>query len=125
MQKILRHKTMAFLALTIWLLASMSGAHGHLCFDGQEPPISVHMDMLADHIEHHDSDQHLDADVDLGGLALSKLIKIDLPLIIAAALLMAVLLQTATVFSSFYRLLNPLRLAGIRPLLRAPPILSA
>lgn len=83
------------------------------------------MDMIGNHIEHTDSDQHLDADVDLGGLALSKLMKIDLPLIIAAALLMAVMFQIASVFSPLYLLLNPSRLAGIRPPLRAPPILSA
>lgn len=112
---------MAFLALSLWLLTSFSGAHGHLCFDGQEPPISVHMDVLDDHTK-----QHFDAHVDLSQQALAKGVKIYLPLLIAAALLLPLLLETRAVFITYYHhLLYSRCLAGLRPPLRAPPIFSA
>ena len=122
-RNISRHKTLAFLALIIWLTASLSGAHGHLCFDGQEPPISIHMEMLGEHIEHDSSMQHVGADIDIGEPALAKLIKMDLPLIIAAAMLLALLFKTRIAFITLYRTFCLHRVTGIRPPLRAPPVL--
>ena len=125
-QNILHHKTLAFVALTIWLIASWSGAHGHLCFDGQEPPISVHMEMMAEHADHHAADeQHVDADVDLSQPLLAKLTKIDLPLLIAAALLLAMWFEKISIVVSNYSPTYSSRLTGLRPPLRAPPVLPA
>ncbi len=125
MQNILHHKTLAFVALIIWLIASWSGAHGHLCFDGQEPPVSVHMHALGEHPDHTTDEQHVDADVDLSQPFLAKLTKIDLPLLIAAALLLAVLFEKISLVVSRYSRIYSSRLAGLRPPLRAPPIFPA
>jgi len=124
-RSILRHKTFAFAALIIWLIASWSGAHGHLCFDGQEPPVTVHMHALGDHPEHDSNEKHVDADVELGQLMLAKLSKIDLPLLIAAALLLAVLFEKITIVTPRYSHAHSARRAGLRPPLRAPPALPA
>lgn len=121
MRAILRYKTFAAAALILWLLASWSGAHGHLCFDGQEPPLSLHMDMLGDHVEHLAHENHTDADVDPGQLALAKLLKLDLSLPLVAALLLAVLLVNPAVFISRYARFYIHRHNGLRPPLRAPP----
>lgn len=113
----------AFVALTLWLLASLSGAHGHLCFDGQEPPVSIHMDVLGEHTNHAADEQHVDADVDLlSQPLLAKLTKIDLPLLLAAALLLAVLFEKTSFIVSNYSHTYFSRPAGLRPLLRAPPL---
>ena len=124
-RSILRHQTIAFMALVIWLITSWSGAHGHLCFDGQEPPMTVHMDMLGDHPEHGSKEKHIDADVDLSQLALAKLIKIDLPLLTAIALLFAVLFEKTLVSIVLYSRIFSSYSIGLRPPLRAPPALPA
>jgi hypothetical protein len=124
-QNILHHKTLAFVALIIWLIASWSGAHGHLCFDGQEPPISVHIHALGEHPDHTTDEQHVDADVDLNQPLLAKLTKIDLPLLITAALLLAVLFEKASVVVTNYSPAYSSRRAGLRPPLRAPPVFPA
>lgn len=113
------------MALIIWLIAGWSGAHGHLCFDGQEPPVTVHMDMLGNHPEHSSDEKHFDADVDVGQLTLAKLSKIDLPLLIAAALLLAVLFEKVSLVVSLYSHTYSSRLSGLRPPLRAPPVFPA
>lgn len=114
------------MALIIWLTASWSGAHGHLCFDGQEPPVSVHMEMMAEHTDHHAADeQHVDADVELSQPLLAKLTKIDLPLLIAAALLLAMLFEKISLVTSRSSPSYSSRRAGLRPPLRAPPAFPA
>jgi hypothetical protein len=125
LQNILRHKAFAFAALIIWLVAGWSGAHGHLCFDGQEPPVSIHMDALGEHPDHAANEQHVDADVDLSQPLLAKLTKIDLPLLLVAALLLAVLLEKTSFVVSNYSHTYSSRLAGLRPPLRAPPVFPA
>jgi hypothetical protein len=124
-QSILRYKTFAFAALIIWLIAGWSGAHGHLCFDGQEPPVTVHMHTLGEHTDHAAAEQHVDADVDLSQPLLAKLTKIDLPLVLAAALLLAVLLEKTAFIVSHYSHIYASRRAGLRPPLRAPPVFPA
>jgi hypothetical protein len=124
-RRILHHKALVFLALVIWLIASWSGAHGHLCFDGQEPPMTVHMDMLGDHPEHNIDEKHFDADLDVGQFVLAKLVKIDLPLLIATALLLVLLFKQPTIFVAFYSRLFISRIIGLRPPLRAPPAIPA
>lgn len=120
------HILFVYWTLLFWLLASLSSAHGHFCFDGQEPPVSVHMEFLGDHVKHHDVDEkHVDMDVDLSPTLMAKLLKIDLPLLILLTTLFIVL-----VFLHQPLLLNrtPIllfRFIGIRPPLRAPPKFSA
>jgi hypothetical protein len=125
LQNFLHHKTLAFVALIVWLIASWSGAHGHLCFDGQEPPVTVHMEMLGDHPEHGSDEQHVDADVELSQPLLAKLTKIDLPLLIAAALLLAMWFEKIPLVTSRYSPSYSSRRTGLRPPLRAPPVFPA
>ena len=122
---ILRYQAFAIMALFLWLVASWSGAHGHLCFDGQEPPLSMHMDILGEHPEHLGTDKHVDADVDLGTFALAKLIKIDLPILIAATLLFVLLFNYFSYTVTQYSRPYSSRIIGIRPPLRAPPFFPA
>lgn len=112
----------AFLALAFWLLSNWAGAHGHFCFDGQEPPVSMHMDVMGGHLEHHGEEVHQDADVDLVQSALAKLSKIDLGLVLLAALALALLILPTPIFTSAYRAFYPHVSLHWRPLLRAPPL---
>ena len=125
MRRILHHKALVFLALVIWLIASWSGAHGHLCFDGQEPPMTVHMDALSEHLQHDSSEQHVDADVDLSQFLIVKIVKVDLPWLIAAALLLVLFFKQPASFVTFYVRVFSSRLIGLRPPLRAPPAIPA
>lgn len=113
---------LAFLALAFWLLSNWAGAHGHFCFDGQEPPVSVHMDVMGGHLEHHGNEVHQDADIDLVQSALAKLSKIDLGLVLLAALALALLILPTPIFTSAYRAFYPRVSLHWRPLLRAPPV---
>lgn len=76
-------RNVLFGLLTLLLSAQVSGAHLHLCFDGQEPPVQLHV--LDDAGEdHHDSDlsqPHTDEDVALndGSSPRDKPLQLDLP----------------------------------------------
>lgn len=68
------------------LFAGQSHAHLHYCFDGQEPPIAVHLadgiDPSHEHQGHDDDDSHHDdRDVELNRAdqALAKSFKLDQP----------------------------------------------
>lgn len=125
MRSILNYKIIVFATLVIWLMASWGGAHGHMCFDGQEPPITVHIHAVGDHADHDSSEQHVDADVDLSQPLLTKFTKIDLPLLIAAAHLLAGVFEKISAFASRYSYIYVSRIAGLHPPLRAPPITPA
>ena len=113
----------AFMAFALWLLSSWAGAHGHFCFDGQEPPISVHMHLDGHEVhDHHPDEVHQDADIELGKSALAKLGKIDLGLVLLAALALVLLILPAPAFTSAYRAFYPRVSRHWRPLLRAPPV---
>jgi hypothetical protein len=56
------------------LTVRASDTHLHLCFDGQEPPTTVHFaDASVHHDDHHEGEDHADKDVDpfVGTLAKS------------------------------------------------------
>lgn len=120
------YRRFIFLTLIVWLCAMWGGLHGHFCFDGQEPPVSVHMDLLSGHPDHeHGDETHIDADAELVESILFKLTKIDLPLLITA-LVYALLLIGPT--RSFPRtVLQPFtnKYFLLRPPLRAPPAFSS
>ena len=117
----------AFVAFAFWLLSSWAGTHGHFCFDGQEPPVSIHMSVMGEHLEHHADEVHQDADVDLAQSVLAqstlaKLSKIDWALVLIAAFSLALLVLPAARFSCVYRAFYPRISLYWRPLLRAPPL---
>ena len=112
----------AFAALILWLLASWGGAYGHLCFDGKEPPISVHLQLLhMDEAGHHPDEVHQDLDVELLNSAVAKNGKTDIGPIIFAALLLILCFHPQRIFAGTHvslLLSSPLH---ERPPLRAPP----
>jgi hypothetical protein len=64
------------------LFAGVTNAHAHvhLCFDGSEPPASVHLVDASNHLDDHfkhDGD-HDDLDLDVPNQALAKSVKYDL-----------------------------------------------
>jgi hypothetical protein len=116
------YKTFVLLALLLWLMTSWSGVHGHFCFDGQEPPVSLHMDVVGGHQNHAPSESHQDIDVDVSQSVLAKLLKFDpsLPVLLAAIFILFAVPHTR-VFFFYTEAHHPRRRAGIRPPLRAPP----
>lgn len=84
---------MALTALAV-LAMPVNGAHLHLCFDGSEPPTTVHL--IEDGDDHYSDASldgaHRDADVSLDGVALAKKFDgaLDLPSLLTAVLLMRV-----------------------------------
>jgi hypothetical protein len=68
-----RRKCVALLLSGVLLLLQVSGAHVHLCFDGQEPPVSLHLlDSGAEHFPGLAYSQHQDEELDNGLASLSK-----------------------------------------------------
>lgn len=113
------------LALLCALLVRVGGAHLHLCFDGTEPPASIH---LYDISEHHDEPgmdvSHDDLDVALGGEFVSKSgwSEQDQSLLfLVAAMFFVILLRFR--LRSVLSLRRPVvaALFHLRPLLRGPP----
>lgn len=122
--KKLSHHQYVYVALLIWLVASLSGMHGHYCFDGAEPPISVHFDMMAGHDADHDAlnEMHVDVDNNPSQAIAIKIVKLDLPFLALALLL--VFIWPIVCGQSNYFSKTPsswLTVTGLRPPLRAPP----
>lgn len=112
----------AFAALLLWLLANWGGAYGHLCFDGQEPPLSIHLQLQhMDELEHHPDEVHQDRDVDVLQSVLAKLSKIDLNVILLAVLALLLFIPPPQVFTRRIVAFIPTRFPHLRPPLRAPP----
>jgi hypothetical protein len=80
-------KRWTWLAALAVLFAGLTNAHSHVhyCFDGQEPPASVHLVDATDHDHelpgHSDGTGHDDLDLDVPNQALAKAVKYDLPAI--------------------------------------------
>lgn len=117
------HQTLVLLALLAWLMTSWTGVHGHFCFDGQEPPVSLHVDVIG-HQTHMPSESHQDIDLDASQSVLAKHLKFHplLPVLLAAIF---VLLAVPATQLFFFRLVahHLRRRAGLRPPLRAPPVI--
>ena len=116
-----RYYPVAFLASVLWLLGNWLGTHGHYCFDGQEPMVSVHVHLDQETHEHHPDEVHQDADLELSQLAPAKLHKIDLGFILLASLLSLLFSGCRHLFSCAYFCYFPSFTAHWRPPLRAPP----
>ena len=123
-KSILRQKRYGWLALVLWLLTSWGGVHNHFCIDGQEPTVSVHLDILQGaHDSAHDQ-AGLDVDTDSDESVLTKLVKTDLPLLLITILFSVSLLQLRLPGILPYRSRNLIqRIYALRPPLRAPPVI--
>ena len=119
------------LGLAILAMPSQSG-HLHFCFDGQEPPVSVHMDdMGVPHTQHELSNPHSDAELSLTNNVVIKKIEggLDVPIKFFAATL--ILLTLSFICTSGGLQIprtrrSPIAFTSIsfafRPPLRAPPL---
>ena len=98
------------------------GVHGHFCFDGQEPPVSVHvhMDAHSPH-DHHPDEVHQDADVDLLQLVIAKISKIELGFLLLMVVSLLIATHRQRVFIPLYSRLVPSTCPFAHPPLRAPP----
>lgn len=95
---------------THWLLWSLalafvvvraSDTHLHLCFDGQEPPATLHLGDASVHDDHHQGDHeqgetHSDKDVDPFVGVLTKKAEPDLDGAIAVVVVLALLLPAVS-----------------------------
>ena len=84
-----RHRSILFGLCSLLLLAQFSGAHLHLCFDGQEPPIQLHLlDANEGHDETEFSRPHSDEEIVLNGDSSTRndSLQIDLPPTISGTL---------------------------------------
>jgi len=124
-KKLFHNRTFVYAALLFWLFASASGMHGHYCFDGMEPPVSVHFDLAVDH---HDDDAHVGhKDIDSKPqISALKVTNLDLPFL--AALFLLVIIWPVIRGQQYSLSKTPsswLALTSLRPPLRAPPAITA
>ncbi len=119
--------------LLIWtvlvavLVVRASDTHLHLCFDGQEPPATVHFADASVHQDddHHEDQDHADKDVDpfIGALAKSDDGDGDIATFIIGSVLLAwiprALDEPPTQWHSPYATAGPPH--HLRPPLRGPP----
>lgn len=108
------------------LVTRLGGAHLHLCFDGQEPPATLHTGDTAEHNHHHLDEQHSDQDVDVLGAVLMKKSSgsADMPVLLAVCLVLLLLLPRVLgrwPSAAFYRI-SPHQPLRLRPPLRGPPL---
>ncbi|MFO1387989.1 hypothetical protein [Cellvibrio sp.] len=124
MKKLVHHKKYAYIALLIWFIASLTGMHGHYCFDGGEPPVSVHFDVVdGPDVDHNALGKvHIDVDNNPAQASAIKVFNLDLPFLALALFLVFV---WPVIRGQHYNLSNTpsawLTVTGLRPPLRAPP----
>jgi hypothetical protein len=118
---------LSLLCITV-LVMRVGGAHLHLCLDGGEPPVSVHLsaDTGADHPEPGVGQGHHDQDVSLSGEVLAKKIDgaLQLPVLLVAALVLFLMRPVGGSLIPRDRTALVPRVAvfHIRPPLRGPPL---
>lgn len=126
MQFTRRYRLQWIMLLSVTLLLTrLADSHLHLCFDGGEPPVSLH---TLDTDVHHDADDttHNDQDVDLPSATLAKVFSYlaDAALLFTCLTCLVMLLTPQRKPLCFYRCLlaqSDRRL--LRPPLRGPPLL--
>jgi hypothetical protein len=115
------------LCITI-LVMRVGGAHLHLCMDGTEAPVSVHLsaDAGLDNASIGVGKAHHDQDVSLSGEVLAKKMDtaLQLPALLAGLIVLffVPLLVVTVVSRDRTSLLHPIPIFRIRPPLRGPPV---
>ena len=111
-----------YLLLLVFLSLRIGGAVSHYCFDGMEPPVTIHFDNLNGHIEHDGEAGHNDMEKQvLSDNLLSKLFDAETLLIITALFLFSLLSQSG---GQMYQLLLSRKSNALNYYLlplRAPP----
>jgi hypothetical protein len=117
-------KALLVLLCIFVVMMRVSGAHMHLCFDGSEPPATLHMDN--DQGLHHTNDRsHSDADVSLDDTLVKKFdLGFDSQVLLATLFLLIAIVPLVTLSRIRFDLLPHLhsQRAFIRPPLRGPPL---
>jgi hypothetical protein len=119
-----RNRWPSVLAALAVLLTGVTNAHAHvhLCFDGKEPPASVHGVDGHGHHELEPDGDHDDLDVDLQDRALAKSFKPDLPALATSALCVLPLSRRSAITAVTAAGAGPPTVRPFsRPYLRAPP----
>ena len=125
MKKPIRQQHIICAVLLLWLFASLSGMHAHYCFDGLEPPVSVHFEVANGHSDHADETAHIDVDNKSPQVIAAKIFNIDLLFLFAALLLIALWpLALSQRFNFSNTPSSWLAVFALRPPLRAPPVLT-
>lgn len=110
----------------ILLLIRISGVHEHLCFDGREPPVSIHLlDSGIEHGTDHGHASHDDQNVDDSSKTLVKSTYADVALdILALVLVLVIVIPVARRLWFDGSDDRPRSLAPhfLRPPLRGPPL---
>ncbi len=120
-----RHPCVLLLAVLAFGFGRLTGAHLHLCFDGSEPPLTLHAGDSA-HVDHHAGEtHHEDMDVEPLGDLLAKSAQVLMLAVLSATILLLALLAPPRRLMAGDR--ESLRLPRspprfLRPPLRAPPI---
>lgn len=120
------------IARLLWLLAialllvRVGEAHLHLCLDGQQHLIAMHVQDAPTHIGSDVSyDGHNDVDIDLSASPWVKKVGVDeMPIIVFAAVLLALFLPVLRSTVRPYQLLSPAfaSVFTLRPPVRGPPL---
>ena len=120
---------MLLLLCGIMLFGRSAGIHLHLCFDGSEPPASLHFEDAGHHAEHQAGQVHNDLDLSLAFDAVAKVVKLGLDL---PALLVVLLLLLPPLLRDARRTARPRPAAValppihlLRPPLRGPPAFAS
>jgi hypothetical protein len=112
------------LMCVLMLGARVSGAHLHLCLDGNEPPVVLHMQSDVDH--HQAEPAHTDVDVSVAGHPLAKKGGVDhdhLSAMVASVYLLFFSPQQAVAAHRSEITVPLVRSAHyLRPPLRGPPV---
>lgn len=111
--------------LFVLLSLPAGGAVGHYCFDGLEPPVTVHFDSFSGHEEHDQDSGHTDVEKELlADNLLSKVFEFDSQQIISVALSFSVLPQSRVQNSWNEEVQTSNQHFSLLPPPRAPPLNS-
>ena len=109
------------LVCIVWLLSLVVGVHDHFSV-ANTASHSVSMDLAeGDDLADHELDPHIDVYSHVVKLQKSKLLDIDLALLVSVSVILSVLVAAIPAFGFSFLNLSPSRIAGWRPQLRAPP----
>ena len=122
-----RALTMTVLLLLAFVIVPIGGTHLHLCFDGQEPPLSLHMeDGETHHAEEQATAPHDDVDLSLVGELAAK--KFDRSLDSAPPLAATLIMLLSPIGEGVWLpqqsadSVSPISVFEIRPPMRGPPV---
>lgn len=111
--------------LTVLLILWTGGAVAHYCFDGLEPPVTLHFDSLNGHDDHEYEPGHVDAEKPaLSANLLSKIFELDLGILLLTTFLIELLGFNNAPIKLRELALPPRFQRALLPPLRAPPVYS-